>query len=129
MHNDLITARSAVVGNWEDTAGAGKHLIDDSEKRICRITCGALILSVMYQHSPWIHKQFYRGEVFLFSGTVYAEPEGSQASQLTDAMGKGNFHIILFKTQRCFMLDKRILKIKIHPISRLDLIAYVELKL
>ena len=37
VHNDLITARSAAVGNREDTAGAGKHLIDDSEKRICRL--------------------------------------------------------------------------------------------
>ena len=24
---------------------------------------GALFLSVVYQHSPWIHKQFYRGKV------------------------------------------------------------------
>ena len=23
---------------------------------------GALLLSVVYQYSPWIHKQFYRGE-------------------------------------------------------------------
>ena len=31
-------------------------------------------------------------------------------------MGKGSFHVILFKTQRFFMmLDKYILKVKIHP--------------
>ena len=29
---------------------------------------------------------------------------------------KVSFHIILFKTQRFFMLDKYILKVKIHPI-------------
>ena len=31
--------------------------------------------------------------------------------------GKGNIHIILFKTQRFFMLDKCILTIKIHPMT------------
>ena len=36
------------------------------------LTCGALLLSVVYQHSPWIHRQFYRGKV-VFSKTVYAE--------------------------------------------------------
>ena len=48
--------------------------------------------------------------MFFFPGTVYAELEVSQASQFTDALGKGNFHIILFKTQRFFMLDKCILQ-------------------
>ena len=33
---------------------------------------GTLLLPVVYQHSPWIHKQIYRGEV-VFSGTVYVE--------------------------------------------------------
>ena len=33
---------------------------------------GALLLSVVYQHSPWIHKQFHRGEV-VFSGSVYVK--------------------------------------------------------
>ena len=53
----------------------------------------------------------------VFPGTVYLDGcrEGSQASQLNNAMDKGNFHVILFKTQRFFMLDKCILKIKIHP--------------
>ena len=75
---------------------------------------GALLLSAVHQHSPWIHKQFYRGQVFFFSG-LFTQREGSQASRLTNAIGKANFHIILFKTQRFFMLDKCILKIKIHP--------------
>ena len=35
MHNDLITALSAVIGNWGEPA---EHLIDGSEKRICRST-------------------------------------------------------------------------------------------
>ena len=76
---------------------------------------GALLLSLVYQHSLWVHKQFYRGEV-VFPRTVYLEAwrEGSQASRLADTMDKGNFHII-FKTQRFFMLDKCILKMKIHP--------------
>ena len=38
--------------------------------------------------------------------------EGSHASRLTDTMGKGNFHIILLKTQRLFMLDKCFQKLK-----------------
>ena len=33
---------------------------------------GALLLSVVYQHSPWIHKQFYRGRV-VFPRTVYLD--------------------------------------------------------
>ena len=52
---------------------------------------GALLLPVVYQHSPWIHKQFYRGKV-VYSGTVYVE-EGDQASRLTQAKGKGRFHV------------------------------------
>ena len=32
--------------------------------------------------------------------------DGAQASRLTHAMGKASFHIILFKTQRFFRLDK-----------------------
>ena len=50
-----------------------------------------------------------------FSPGLFTWREGSQANRLTDAMGKGNFHIILFKTQRFFMLDKCVQKIKIHP--------------
>ena len=65
---------------------------------------GALLLSVVYQHSPWIRKQLYRGRV-VFPG-LFTGREGSQASRLTDAMGKGSFHIILFKTQTFFMLNK-----------------------
>ena len=34
----------------------------------------------------------------VFSGTVYMR-EGAQAGRLTDTMGKGNFHVILFKIQ------------------------------
>ena len=75
----------------------------------CSLTRGALLLCVVYQHSPWIHEQFYRGQVFFFSG-LFMRREGSQASRLTDTMGKGNFHIILFKPKRLPMLDKCILK-------------------
>ena len=60
---------------------------------------GALLMYVVYQHSPWIQKRFYRGKV-VFPGIVYVLRKGSQASQLTEAMGKGSFYIILFKTQR-----------------------------
>ena len=41
MHNDLITARSAEVGSWEET-------IDRSEKRICRLSFEFL--------SPYVNK-------------------------------------------------------------------------
>ena len=50
-----------------------------------------------------------------FSPGLFTWREGSKASRLTDAMGKGNFHIILFKTQTFFLLDKCFQKIKIHP--------------
>ena len=50
-----------------------------------------------------------------FSPGLFTWREGSQDSWLTDARGKENFHIILFETQRFFMLDKCILKIKTHP--------------
>ena len=50
-----------------------------------------------------------------FSTGLFTWREGSQASRLTDAMGKGSFHIIPFITQRFFMLDKCFRKIKIHP--------------
>ena len=59
-------------------------------------------------------KDFFT-EAKWFSPGLFTWREGSQASRLTDAMGKGNFHIILFKTQRFFMLDKCVQKIKIHP--------------
>ena len=36
--------------------------------------------------------------------------QGAQASRLTNTKGKGSFHIILFKAQRVFMLDKCIPK-------------------
>ena len=52
-----------------------------------------------------------------FSPGLFTWGEGSQDSRLTDAMGKGNFHIIFFKTQRFFMLDKCILKIKTRPMK------------
>ena len=51
-----------------------------------------------------------------FSQGLFTLREGAQASRLTDAMGKGN-DIILFKTQRFFMLDKCMLKIKTHPMT------------
>ena len=76
---------------------------------------GALLLSVVYQHSPWIHKQFYRRKVV--SPGLFTWREGSKASRLADAMGNGNFHIILFKTQMFFMIDKCFQKIKIHPMK------------
>ena len=80
----------------------------------CKFTsirmASALLLSVVYQHSPWIHKQFYRGKVVFPTWR-----EGSQASRLTDAMSKGTFDIILFIPHRLFMLDKCFQKIKIHP--------------
>ena len=69
---------------------------------------GALLLSVVYQHSSWIHKQFYRGKVV--SPGLFTWREGSQASWLAHTMGKGSFHVILFKIQKFFMLDKCILK-------------------
>ena len=77
--------------------------------------CGVLLLSVVYLHSPWMHKQFYRGEV-VFPGTVYREGGRvlMQGSRLTQAMGKGRFRI-LFKSQRVFMLDN-FLKVKIYPL-------------
>ena len=55
--------------------------------------------------------------VNLVSGTLhlFTWRVGVQVSLIADAMGKGNFHIIFFKTQRFFMLDKCILKVKINP--------------
>ena len=50
-----------------------------------------------------------------FSQELFKWRESAQASWIADAMGKGNFHIIFFKTQRFFMLDKCILKAKINP--------------
>ena len=41
--------------------------------------------------------------------------EDAQASWLTHAMDKGSLDIILFKTQRFFIVDKYILKVKICP--------------
>ena len=52
-----------------------------------------------------------------FSQGLFTWREGAQASRLTDAMGKGSFHIMLFKTQRFLMLGKFILKIKIYPMT------------
>ena len=75
------------------------------------LRCGCVV------HSPWIHKQFYRGKV-VFPGTACLRggrvPTIAGLPTLWDA-GKGNFHIILFKTQRFFMPDKCFQKIKIHP--------------
>ena len=48
-----------------------------------------------------------------FSQGLFSWREGAQASRLTHTMGKGSFRIKRFKTQRCFMLDKCILKVKI----------------
>ena len=52
-----------------------------------------------------------------FSPGLFTWREGSQASRLTDALGKGSFHIILFKARRFFMLNKCFQKIKIHPMK------------
>ena len=73
---------------------------------------GALLLPVVYQHSPWIHKQFYRAEKKWFSQRLF------MWRQSTQAMDKGSFHVQYsdFQTQRFFMLDKYILKVKLHPI-------------
>ena len=61
-----------------------------------------------------------------FSQGVFTWREGTQASQLTHAMGKGSFYIVLFKTQRFFMLDKCIPKLKINPVrSSGSFIAYM----
>ena len=76
---------------------------------------GALLLSVVSQHSPWIHKAILQRESGFISPGLFTWREGSHASRLTDTMGKGNFHIILLKTQRLFMLDKCFSKTKIHP--------------
>ena len=75
---------------------------------------GALLLSVVYHtHIPifTVDKQAILQRESGSPG-LFTWREGSQASQLTDAMGKGSFHIILrvFKAQRVFMLDKCILK-------------------
>ena len=59
----------------------------------------ALLLSVVYQHSPWIQNQIYRGKVV-----------GGRVPKLADAMDKDNFHIIVFKIQRFFKQNKCILK-------------------
>ena len=57
-------------------------------------------------------------EVNWSSQGLFTWREGVQASRLTDAKGKGSFHIILFKTQRFqFKPDKCILRIKIHPMT------------
>ena len=75
---------------------------------------GSLLLSLVYQNSPWIHKQFYRGQV-VFLGTVYTR-DGAQASRLTDTMDKGKeVFILFFSKHRFFMLDKCILKLEINP--------------
>ena len=58
---------------------------------------------------------FTEGNLEVVFPGLFTRREGTQASGLTDPMGKGNFHIILIKTQKFFMLDKFILKIKIHP--------------
>ena len=55
-----------------------------------------------------------------FCQGLFTWREGAQASRLTDVMGKGSFHIILFKSHRFFMTfmpDKCFLKIKIHPMT------------
>ena len=46
-----------------------------------------------------------------FTQGLFMLREVAQASKLTHAMGKGSSHIILFKTQRFFKLDK-LLQIK-----------------
>ena len=83
---------------------------------------GALLLSVVYHtHIPifTVDKQAILQRESGSPG-LFTWREGSQASRLTDAMGKGNFHIILFKTQRFFILDKCFQKITIHPMRSSD---------
>ena len=49
------------------------HSSNDGRRELTSIWMpGALLLSVVYLHSPWMHKQFYRGEV-VFPGAVYVE--------------------------------------------------------
>ena len=79
---------------------------------------GALLLFVVYQHLPWIHKQFYRGKM-IFPGT--REGRVPKLAGLPMPWVKEIFilhDIILFKTQGFFMLDKCFQKIKIHPLRR-----------
>ena len=87
---------------------------------------GAWCIITVCGVSAWIHKQFYRGEV-VFSGTLYVE--GGCPSLIADAMGKGIFHIIFFKTQRFFILDKCILKVKINPMRSSGFHAICRIKL
>ena len=77
---------------------------------------GALLLPVVYQHSPWIHKPFYpgRGSGFL-RDCLRGGVRVPKLASLPTPWVKGSFHIFLFKTQRFFMLDNRFLKVKPHP--------------
>ena len=69
--------------------------------------CIITVCGVSYTHTH-IHRGYTSNftEGKWFSPGLFTGREGSQVSRLIDTMGKGNFHIILFKTQRFFMLDK-----------------------
>ena len=88
---------------------------------------GALLLSVVYQHSLWIHIQaILKIESGFVRDSLYMWSKGAQATRLSHAVGKGSFHIFLLKTQRFFMLDQNILNVKIHPM-RATLYSIVKL--
>ena len=75
---------------------------------------GALLLSVVCLHSPWIHKQFYRGEV-VFQGTVYVE--GGCPCKLADLpKPRVKDVFIFFSKHKGFSCDITILKVKIYPL-------------
>ena len=64
-----------------------------------RYGCLVRIITVCGGSAFTLDKQaiLQRGSGFLRDCLL--ERSGAQASRLTDAMGKGSFHIILFKTQ------------------------------
>ena len=65
----MITSRCACITSFSHDKNGNEH--NNGEREFTSMWVpGALFLSVVYQHSPWIHKQFYREKV-VFSGTVY----------------------------------------------------------
>ena len=68
----MITNRLAYSSIFLKDKNGNEH---NNERRVLALIWmgGSLLLPVaVNQHSPWIHKQFCRGEV-VFSGTVYVE--------------------------------------------------------
>ena len=75
---------------------------------------GALLLSVVYLHSPWIHKQFYRGEV-VFLGTVYVE--GGSPCKLAGLPKPWLKEVFMFFSKhKGFLCYINIFKVKIYPL-------------